>query len=146
MFISLFRPEQAKAFCHIGTYLLLICGLAMLQPAGADVPNQTVVVESASHNMGTGAEGSLFGKSFSMPSNFSNATLEFDIYGPNYESCPYAAINGNYSGSIQPFFPGGNQTNYDGSHDYNGWFHVSIPVTNFLVAGNNVFTPALRSQ
>jgi len=107
------------------------------------------VIESATHHLGDGSgnEGIFFEKIFTLPSGFTNATLNFDFVppiGPNFESPPEVFISGASAGSIQPFFPSFStnscwQTNPDSSHDYNCGFHVSLPVTSLVVAGSNVF-------
>ena len=104
------------------------------------------IIEAASHHLGNdpGNEGTVFEKSFAAPPcGLIDARLELDIQGPNLESPPEISINGHFAGTIQPFFPPLNpysslwQTNPDGTHDYLGTFHISLPVT--LVDGQNTF-------
>ena len=76
-----------------------------------------------------------------------DATLEMDFvgWGPNLESPPQVFLNNLSVGPLGPHFPPLDLsdpdwvTNPDGSHDYNGGFHVSIPAVSFLLEGNNVF-------
>lgn len=111
----------------------------------------TVVVVAESHHLGDwkGAEGSSLTTNFGVNGGFSSAWLEIDFtppFGPNLESPPYFTVNGSVVGNAGPFFPPLDvtdslwQTNADGSHDYNGSFHVSLPITAVLHSGINTFT------
>ncbi len=110
----------------------------------------TIPIEAAVHHLGNdaGSEGVVFEKELVVDTEFSRAILEFDFVlpaGPNLESPPIVSINGVDAGSVQPFFPPVDtsdprwQTNPDGSHDYNGVIHVSLPATQLVVVGTNTF-------
>ncbi len=140
------RPQSAS---HLSICLLL--GLLALAINGAARANaEQIVIESAAHHLGdnTGNEGTVFQKDFVLTGVAQDAKLDFDFvagYGPNYENPPVVFINGVSAGSVKPFFPPLDttsslwQSNADGSHDYNGAFHVSLPVAALLRVGANTF-------
>jgi hypothetical protein len=129
------------------------CLFVALFAMGISAPGsnaEDVVIEAATHHLGdaAGNEGIIFQKSFALTAIPSAASLELSFiqpFGPNYENPPQLFINGESAGSIQPFFPPLDtssplwQTNPDGSHDYNGAFRVSLPVSSLLLSGENTF-------
>jgi hypothetical protein len=109
-----------------------------------------IVIEAQAHHLGDGQgnEGIVFEKPFVLTSVPPNGNLKVDFiqpFGPNLETPPQIFINGTLVGSIVPFFPPYDpndplwQLNPDGSHDYNGFFQVSFPVTSLLNVGSNLF-------
>jgi murein DD-endopeptidase MepM/ murein hydrolase activator NlpD len=95
------------------------------------------IIDAGAHHLGDGegSEGSSFERAFRAPSGCRAATIELDFtepFGPNLETPPFLSVDGVRLGSIRSFFPPLNasdplwQTNGDGSHDYNGTFHVSL--------------------
>src|SRR5438067_987944 len=130
---DILRGWKSQYYYFVIMAFLLVCD----RYSRADTTD--VIIETQAHAMGSGAGGSFFQRAFIMQALPGPFNLEFDISGPNYESPPYVKINGVSGGSIRPFFPGFNQTNSDGSHDYNGLFHVVLPFGNILIQGINTF-------
>lgn len=109
-----------------------------------------VYIEMPTHHLGDvpGNEGTVFQKSFTLNSVSSNSSMEFDFvdpWGPNLERPPQVFLNNQSVGSLGPYFPPLDTgdpdwvTNPDWSHDYNGGFHVSIPVTPLPVSRGILF-------
>jgi hypothetical protein len=129
---------------------LLLLAATMLCLMGGQASFADIVdIELPVHHLGDGSgnEGTVFEKTFLLNSISVNSTLEFDFvrWGPNLESPPEVFLNNQSVGPLGPQFPPLDlsdpkwQTNPDGSHDYNGGFHVSFPATHLLLEGSNVF-------
>jgi len=145
---SITRPLVGSTLVKFRCFSVAV-GIAAMFSVGR-VEAIVIDIEQSIHHLGddAGSEGPFFEKSFTVPTLLQNAFLEFDFRlptGPNLESPPEVFINGVSPGSTQPFFPPLDtgsplwQTNPDNSHDYNGGFHVSLPVSLLLNVGTNTF-------